>query len=68
MFPRTDGSKTTHRYQFNQLKPCGVCGIDYKDVNIDFTGFAGLHPSCLLDLKGKMRTREHSKGIFLDKT
>jgi len=30
MFPRTDGSKTTHRYQFNQLKPCGVRGLDNK--------------------------------------
>jgi hypothetical protein len=47
------------------IEPCGVCGIDYKDVNIDFTGFAGLHPSCLLDLKGKMRTRKHIEGVFL---
>lgn len=29
----------------------GVRGIDVEGVNIDFTGFEGLHSNCLLNLK-----------------
>lgn len=28
-----------------------MCSVDVKGVNFDFTGFAGLHSSWLLDLK-----------------
>lgn len=31
----------------------GVRGVDVKGVSLDFTGFAGLHPYRLLDLKYK---------------
>ena len=51
MFPLTDTIEMARRHQFHQLEPCGVHGIDYKSVGLDFTGFAELHPVYLLDLK-----------------
>ena len=42
-----------HRHQLPQLEPCGVRGVDNKTVSLDFTGFAELHPICLLDQKGQ---------------
>jgi len=45
-------SKIALRHQFHQSDPCGVRGIDNKAVTFGITGFAGLHPICLLDLKG----------------
>jgi hypothetical protein len=39
------------RHQYCPLEPCGVRGIDYKDVSLDFTRFDQLHPIRLLELK-----------------
>ena len=41
------------RHLYCTLKARGVRGFDVKGVSLDFTGFAGLHPYRLLDLKYK---------------
>lgn len=46
---------------------CGDGSIDVKAISVNFTGFIGLHPSYLLDLKGKIRTSEYIEGVFYGK-
>jgi len=59
--------KISPRHQSDAIVPCGVRRLNAALVNLDFTGFAGLHPRCLLDLKGKMRIWEHIEGVFWGK-
>lgn len=54
------------RHQFFQFEPRGVRSIDNKTVSIYLSGFPGLHPSCLLDLKGQNAyTETYRGGIFI---
>jgi len=42
-----------------------VRGIYYKAVRLNFTGFAGLHSNCQLDLKGQNVYKEtYRRRIF----
>jgi len=43
--------KISPRHQSERLGPCGECHLNVAFVNLGFSGFDGLHPSCLLNLK-----------------
>ena len=43
---------------------CGDGRINVAAVSLYLSGFPELHLSCLLDLKGQIRTWEHIEGVF----
>jgi len=64
MFPQTNIAKMAHRHQSKRLGPCGVRNIDVAAVSLDFTGFSGVHPSCLLNLKRRNTYMETNRRLF----